>query len=85
MISYSYLYKGLETTIGMAKRLRKRTPAPNHHHPRNHCSPGWYIIKGLILLVLGLALWRGLSLEMVFSILFVLAGIKYLFIPLIHK
>jgi len=50
---------------------------------KQECNPAWCVIKGLIILILGLALWsRFLSLEVVFAIIFILVGLKLLLRPL---
>lgn len=42
----------------------------------------WFVIKGFILLILGLLLWKGyLSLELTVAILLVLAGLKFILLP----
>ncbi len=49
---------------------------------KNTCDPGWYFLKGIILIILGLLLWRGfLSLDLIIAVILVLAGIKFLLLP----
>jgi len=46
------------------------------------CPPACFVIKGFILLILGLLLWKGfLSLEATVAIVMVLAGIKFILLP----
>jgi len=68
---------------------KKRTPPPSKACtccglPSGKCRcAGMWAVKGIVLLVLGLALWRGfLSLELTIAIILVLAGLKFLFKPL---
>jgi len=82
----------------MAKKLAKRKPAEKPAPKQaskggEECDCGccsycggygheWYVIKGIILLILGLALWGGvLSLSTTIAILLVLGGIKYILMP----
>lgn len=54
-------------------------------HPHPH-SKGCFVLKGIILLILGLALWQGhLSLDLTIAIILVLAGIKFILAPLWFK
>jgi hypothetical protein len=67
----------------MAKR--KGLPSRQRKSPHN-CSPEWFVVKGVILLLLGLALWGGhLNLSSTIAILLVLAGIKFILKPVWMK
>jgi len=63
--------------------MAKRKGASRGTSKKSCNTTGWYAVKGIILLILGLALWRGLlTLDMTIAILLVLAGIKFVLKPM---